>query len=117
MAVNKSKARGTAFETAVKNVLTEWGFDVRRNPLTGKLDSGDLTIKAQTHPWKAVVQCKDTQRIDLPGAIDDAHEQRDNAKADFGFAIIKRRGKNVNRSYVAMELGDLEFLLVQAGWK
>jgi len=99
--VNKSKARGTAFETAIVNYLHDHGFPFsHRKVLTGRLDTGDIAI------GHGVIEAKDCAKIMLSAFVDEAVVEAVNAKASYGAAVIKRRGKNVSESYVVHRLCD-----------
>lgn len=87
--VNRSKAKGTAWETAVVNALTKDGHrGVERRALQGALDKGDI---AGIHG--VVIECKNAQRIDLAGWLDEAEAERINAGAWLGAVWFKRKGK------------------------
>ena len=53
--MNKAKAKGTSFETAVKKYLLEHGIESRRLALSGAKDVGDLEISS---PFIAIVEAK-----------------------------------------------------------
>jgi Holliday junction resolvase len=116
---NPSKQKGTAFETGVKKALEAAGFDARRMPLSGAKDVGDLNVHIHSEKgaaYKIVLECKATKSIDLASAVTEANKECDNAEADFGFAVIKRRMKSINDAYVVMTLTDLEVLFTMLGW-
>jgi uncharacterized 2Fe-2S/4Fe-4S cluster protein (DUF4445 family) len=98
--MNKSKAKGTAFETLVVNFFKRRGFPhVERRALFGHLDRGDIAGVPGV-----VIECKAEQRIDLAGYMDQVVKEVGNASADTGVAIVKRRNHSVERAYVVMEL-------------
>jgi hypothetical protein len=86
--------------------MTEAGVPVFRPALHGSVDKGDLYGLTG---W--TIQCRDTARIDLAGAVDDACKQADNAKTPFFTAIVKRRGKGPAHAYAVLPLYKLVELL------
>lgn len=112
--VNRSRAKGTAFETAVVRHLRDLlpRTSVERLPLLGNADQGDLVVVDPARLRHYVLEAKATQRIDLAGAVAQAAAEAANYAAArnlddgdvFGAAVIKRRNHSVNRSYVVMEL-------------
>lgn len=95
-----SKAKGTAFETAVRLYLDERGVVAFRTAMTGSKDEGDLLIPA----WDAIMECKATKAIDLAGTVDEATIEGFNCQNRFGIAVIKRRMAPISKSYVVMPL-------------
>jgi hypothetical protein len=108
---NKPKIAGTRFESAVVAYLRENGFPwAERRAQGGSNDRGDV---AGVVPW--TLELKATRQIDLAGAVDEAETEWLNeasksivkkwliAHARYA-AIIKRRNKGVDRSYVVMPL-------------
>lgn len=120
--MNRSKARGTAFETDVVNYLSACSIPVRRMPPAGSKDVGDV----QTTDGKWVIECKNTKTIDLAGACDELDAEMLNADAVHvkdlrkgirhtatrGVAIIKRVRKNVSEAYCVMPLHEFADILV-----
>jgi hypothetical protein len=94
-----SKVKGTRWESAVRDWLVERGRNVFRPALHGALDKGDLF---GVDDW--TIQCRDTAKIDLAGAVDDARAQAANAGTRFFVAIVKRRRKGVAEAYAVMPL-------------
>jgi len=94
-----SKIRGTRWESACRDWLTEHGIRAFRPALHGGKDRGDLF---GVEGW--TLQCRDTAKIDLAGAVDDARTQADNAGTPWFAAIVKRRRKSVGAAYVVMSL-------------
>ena len=98
--MNKSKAKGTAFETLVVNFFKRCGFPhAERRALFGHLDRGDIVGVPDL-----VIECKAEQRIDLAGYMDEVVKEIENAGAKWGVAIIKRRNASIGRAYVVQEL-------------
>lgn len=100
-----SKIRGTRWESAVRDWWNARPMRPTDGPrpqlfrpaLHGAQDKGDLY---GLHGW--TLQCRDTARIDLAGAVDDARKQAANAGTRFFAAIVKRRRKGVEEAYVVM---------------
>jgi len=102
--MSRSKAKGTAAETAVVQALRSLGFPyAERRALAGALDLGDITgcpgicfeVK-DARTWKAGEWLRETET------------ERVNAKADFGILVIKVPGvghQNAHRWLSVMELG------------
>jgi hypothetical protein len=120
--INRSKARGTAFETDVVNYLNAYGIPVRRMPPAGSKDVGDV----QTFDGQWVFEIKNTKSIDLAGACDELDAEMLNAdnaalksakRGDNpvvrGAAIIKRVRKNVSEAYVVMPLREFADLIME----
>lgn len=101
--MSAQKAKGTRFETAVRDYLREHGLPAYRPAQEGFRDVGDIH---GVSPF--VVQCKDWR--DVTGALREgvtgAQVQAANAGEEFGVAVIKRARKPVGDAYVAMTLAD-----------
>lgn len=97
--MNKSKIRGTNFETAIVTYLKPHFPMVERRALAGSLDKGDI---AGVPGW--VLEAKDCKTITLSSFVDEAMIEKENAGSPFGAAVVKRRGKNVSQAYVVMPL-------------
>lgn len=94
-----SKIKGTRWESAVRDWLNDHGFETFRPALHGAIDKGDIFgVKGWT------IQTRDTARIDLAGAVDDAADQAAAARTPFFVAIVKRRRKSVSQAYAVMPL-------------
>lgn len=106
--VNRSKARGTSFETLIKNYLIEQGFDCDRQVLSGSKDVGDLKV------WKvdSVFELKNCVKLNLAGWIAETEVERQNANKRFGVTIFKRKGKGkAEEQYALMPVGQLVEML------
>lgn len=102
---NPSKQKGTRFETEVAEYL-----GVERATLKGSKDRGDLLIAG----W--AVECKNERLIRLADYMAEVEVERHNAKAIFGCAVVKRRGKGPAKAYVIMELDQFR-LLAGGDWQ
>lgn len=97
---NPNKRRGDSHERNVRDYLLERGVTCERIPAGATQDRGDLWI-----PGGPVIQCKNHQRMDLAGWMDETLEQMHNAGRAMGWVLHKRRGKGVERTYMTTELG------------
>ena len=89
--MNKSKAKGTAAESAIVNYLKDVGTYAHRNTLAGSLDKGDITIPLQ--PGNVIIEAKNEKKTTLSEYVDETNTEAANANALFGVAWHKRRGK------------------------
>lgn len=110
---NPSKARGTRWETELKNYLSENGFpDARRNVQTGAKDIGDIGGV----PMFAI-EAKDTQRHDLAKFVKQANTEAENAGEPWGVVAIKKRHASTEDGYVVMDLATFaEVAFCAAAW-
>lgn len=118
---NRSKQKGTAFETLVRRFLNERGFPkAHRTALTGGDDAGDIHgIERRVTGRKAILQCKNQKKYDLSGWLDDTVEQASRANDAVPALVVKRAGKGekaVGDSYVVMRLSDFVELLGEADY-
>ena len=110
--MSKSKAKGTAFETLVVNYLRNTYPNVERRTLSGVQDKGDITGTNNKLVW----ECKDHKTLNFSGWLNEAEIERQNAKAEFGIVVAKRRGHgNAGSQYVVITLDTLIKLLEKAG--
>jgi Holliday junction resolvase len=107
---NPNGAKGAEFERQVRDRFRYAGHRyAERSYGAGRSDDvGDLS---GILGGRIVIQCKNTGKIDLSGALDDAEVQRLNARADYAAVVQKRRGKNASRAYVIMDLDSFARLL------
>lgn len=112
--MSKSRAKGTAFETAVCGFLREHGFPyAERRALRGKRDGGDLTGMPGV-----TIECKAEKELNLAGAVDEAEKEAANMSSEWFVAVLKRRMRGVDRAYAVTTLEQYAALLVaaEAGW-
>lgn len=98
---NKSKNKGTTFETDVVNYLNEQGIRCERRSLNGINDRGDITVYDRP---SLVLECKSEAKFDLAGYMKEVAVEVVNAGNDMGVAIVKAPRKNVSQAYVVMPL-------------
>ena len=85
--VNRSKAKGTAAETAVVHYLREQGFTrVERRTLSGSADKGDIAGIDGT-----VIEVKAAKELKLGPWVEEANIEAANAGVHTGVVWIKRR--------------------------
>tara|TARA_B100000131_G_scaffold137432_1_gene133920 strand:+ start:620 stop:1111 length:492 start_codon:yes stop_codon:yes gene_type:complete len=112
--MNKAKQKGTAWETECVRYLShvifgnERGF--RRSPLSGNKDTGD--IESAWLP-EFVFECKNRKDAlsSLSEIMKETEQERINADADYGVALVKRRNFGTGGAYVVMELAHFASLL------
>lgn len=110
---NRSKAKGTAAESAVVGYLREKGWPAaERRALSGNLDKGDVAGIPGV-----VVEVKDCKSLTFGPWLAEAETERVNAGADVGVVWAKRRGKtDPGQWFVVMDGATLTGLLKAAGW-
>lgn len=110
--VNKSKIKGTRFETDLVDYLTTQGAPhAERRALAGTLDRGDVTGTPGI-VWEA----KNCQTMSLAGWVDEMLVECANASTRLGVVVHKRRGQNIRRAYATLQLDQLCILLREAGY-
>ena len=119
---NRNKAKGTAFETLIKDYLIKENFShARRAVLAGENDTGDIHGLTQRLSNREVCfQCKNQKKWDLSGWLDATIEQARRLKNALPVLIVKRPGKGakaVGDSYVVMRLDDFVQLLRDAEYR
>jgi len=110
---NPSKAKGTAWESAIVSFLqrTGWPYAERRT-LAGSKDRGDIAGIAGV-----VIEAKNTKTIALGAFLDEANLEALNDGAALGVAWIKRRGRTwPGHGYVVMDGHAFVALLIEAGY-
>lgn len=98
--MNRSRAKGTAFETDVVRYMNAHGFPyAERRALAGNLDKGDIT---GVPGW--VFELKNCQRIELGEFMSEAETEAVNARCADYAVIVKRRRRNVADAYAVLPL-------------
>lgn len=99
--MNASKAKGTSYESALRDYLTERGLTAERLVLHGSKDIGDLRI--EKHPeW--VIEAKNCAALDLSTWMDEAATESRHANRPWFCVMHKRRRRGTGDSYVTMPL-------------
>lgn len=97
---NPSKAKGTAWETALVGYLREYHDPgVHRNVQMGARDIGDLAGY-----YLHAVEAKAEKTITLADYIAQANREAIHAGQPFGCAVVKRRMKGVADGYVVRDV-------------
>jgi Holliday junction resolvase len=110
--MSKSKAKGTAFETAVVKYLSDYYPNVERRTLSGINDKGDIAGTNKKLVW----ECKDHKTLNFSGWLNEAEVERQNAGAEIGIVVAKRRGHGgIGSQYAVMTVDTLMELLTKAG--
>lgn len=110
--MNRSKAKGTWWESACVRWLEQFIPGVRRKVLAGSADEGDLTWGAGV----VVVECKNVGSLAVPAWVREAEAEAANAGARYGVVLYKVRGKGqVADGVVAMSPETFVRLIKEAG--
>ena len=105
--MNRAKQKGTAWETAVVRYLNEHGFPfAERRAMAGRDDRGDVAGIPGV-----ILECKATREITLAAFMDETAEERRNAGASLGVAVVKRRQRSTADAYVVMTLAEFAALM------
>lgn len=109
--MRSAKQAGTRFESQVAEYLgSRLEGSVERRRLCGANDKGDLSGVA-AHGMQVAVECKDHAKMELAAWVEEAERERENARADLGVVVHKRRGcADPARQYVTMTLGTFAAL-------
>lgn len=99
--MNRSKAKGTAVETAVTRFANSYGFPLaERRALAGSSDRGDVLLCPGV-----ILECKGGAAAELASEalirawMDETERERKNARADVGMLVVKRRGVGHTRAH------------------
>lgn len=112
-AMSKQKQKGTRAENQVVEFLKRNGFPyAERRALAGVNDKGDVTGIGPV-----VIEVKDHQKITLSEFMSELKEEVNNAGAQTGVAVVKRRGTlQVGDWYAVMPVSWWVDLLKEAGY-
>lgn len=109
LAVNKSKQKGTAWETEIVNYLRDFGFDARRKVLSGNADKGDIEIIEL--PF-LVIEAKNERKYSLSEYVAEANAEAENSNVELGLTWMHRQGKSSPKDgYVLMDGETFRILL------
>jgi hypothetical protein len=107
---NKSKAKGTAAESAVVSYLQERELLAVRMPLHGNADRGDI----QVFPLPITIEVKNHRAMDLGTWVNEMLAEKTNGKTKLGVVWHKRVGKgNPKDWYCTMTGEDFTTILLQ----
>lgn len=114
---SKARAKGTSFETLIKEYLWSKGFKkARRSALAGAEDTGDIHgLESPNRP--VCIQCKNDRSFNFSGWLNDTVTQAERLGDALPVLVVKRQGKgakSVGESYAVMRLDDLVSLLEEA---
>lgn len=111
--MSKQKAKGTSFESLIVGYLKEHGWpDAERRALTGTHDKGDITGVPSL-----VFECKNHKTLSLSGWLIETETERQNADAQYGVLVAKRKGYGqAADQYAVLRLEDMIRLLHAAGY-
>ena len=102
--MSKAKQKGTAWETECARFLTSYiKQKFNRLPLVGNKDVGDIRSEALPD---FVFECKNRKDAlsSLSEIMRETEQERVNADAKFGVALVKRRNFGTGGAYAIMEL-------------
>jgi hypothetical protein len=106
--VSRSKAKGTAWESAIVAYLNGAGFPVERRTQAGAHDKGDVA------GLPLVIEAKNCRATELAAWVDEAQTEARNAGVPVGVVWHHRRGKaSPADGFVTMRGED--FLILLAG--
>jgi hypothetical protein len=111
--VNKSKSKGTAWESKIVDYLKPFWPYVERRTLSGAKDRGDVAGIPGV-----VIEAKDCRTITLGAWLDEAEVEKVNDRAEVGVVWAKRRGKtDPGCGFVVMSGRQFVELLTAAGYR
>lgn len=111
--MSKQRQKGTSFETLIVEYLRSNGFPhAERRALHGTHDKGDITGVG-----RLVFEAKNHKTLALSEWLRETEVERQNADADYGILVAKRRGfGQAEDQYAVMPLASLVRLLRAAGY-
>ena len=112
---NRNKAKGTSWETAVRELLRGKGLDVESMRQLGSMDEGDLVVRTPEQGVRVVIEAKNRGQITLAQFMREAGDEsslyahnRGLPQADVvGVAVVKARRKSAGEAYAVLTLNDL----------
>lgn len=108
---NRSKERGTRYESAVVRYLREGLEDERpeRLALHGSKDIGDIG-HIFAHGYQGIAECKSHRRV-TPGDVAEWRRQtldeRENGDSDFALLVVNQYNRPMGQSLVHVTIRDL----------
>ena len=102
--MSKARAKGTTFESALVTYLREHGHPfAERRAMAGTLDKGDLTGLGPRY----VIEAKAAKRIELGPWLTETEIEVSNAKADYGFLIVKLPRRSIAKCAVLITVEQM----------
>ena len=98
---NANKQKGTAFESAVRDLAKSKGLHALRPAQAGTADMGDVHLAGMV-----TLQCKDVANQAYTAWLADVAEQKVHAQLPFGVVIHKTRRASIAHARVVMH-GDI----------
>lgn len=117
--MNRSKQKGTAFETAVTKYMKSYFPNVERRALQGAHDTGDIA-GISIHGKPLVIECKNTKTLNISEHMRELEREQQNADTKWGVLIqhAPRVGfdndGNTGKQWAIMPLKTLMELLWKA---
>lgn len=106
--VNRSKQKGTRFESELVDYLRDRGFaGCERRALTGTQDRGDI---AGIEGW--TIEAKNVISASWADWIDQTEVERRNSGDEFGLLVVRRRMKPITQAYAVMRLDQMVDLMI-----
>lgn len=113
---SSQKAKGDAFERAIRDHLVSLGVAAERTRAGYARDAGDLHVGRDGTRPRAILQAKNFARLRFPEWLAELPAQIREAGALHGALVVKRTGVAApGRQYVVMELDDWALLVKRAG--
>jgi hypothetical protein len=113
--VNRSKAKGTDFESLIRDYLkVEWSDIIERMPLSGNEDRGDISNfrVGSRSQHKVAFELKNCKTMSLAGWVQEAQDEAENYEAVAGVVCHKRKMKGqAGDQYLTMTLSDFLTIL------
>jgi hypothetical protein len=101
---NRSKQKGTSFESSLLPALKAKRPETERRALEGKNDKGDFYIPGED---RFIVEAKNHKEMGLSGWLKEASVEAANAGVPHGVVFHKKRGTTDPRQqYATMTVGD-----------
>ena len=107
---NPNKAKGTRFESSIRDLAQARGHRAIRPAQMGAGDLGDVHIDGLL-----CVQAKDVARWSVAGWLEDAREQADRADLPFCAVVMKKRLSSTASAYAVTTLDELLAMLRRLG--
>jgi hypothetical protein len=100
---NKSKAKGTSFETSLLPAIKDKQPLAERRVLNGAADKGDFYVPGED---RFVIEAKNEKAMSLSGWLKEATVEAENAGVPHGVVFHKKRGVTDPREqYATMKVG------------